>query len=127
MRKSSALILIVAALGSGIVNAQTTPANAPPRTVTALQPGLLEVTGPRENESAAAGIQKISATPGKGAREGWRVLVCQDHLRQELALPPVWEVNAQRGVDQVVDRRSFVALKKRVDRPFVDPSLDVRR
>jgi hypothetical protein len=37
-------------------------------TVKAVQPGLLEVTGPRVNEVVAAGIQKITATPGKGAR-----------------------------------------------------------
>jgi hypothetical protein len=33
--------------------------------VTAVQPGLLEVTGPRVNDAVSAGIQKITATPGK--------------------------------------------------------------
>jgi hypothetical protein len=43
-------------------------AKAPAGTVKAIQPGLLEVSGPRVNEVLAAGIQKITATPGKGAR-----------------------------------------------------------
>ena len=37
-------------------------------TIKAVQPGLFEVAGPRVNEVVAAGIQKITATPGKGAR-----------------------------------------------------------
>ena len=31
-----------------------------------VQPGLLEATGPRVHEAVAAGIQKITAAPGKG-------------------------------------------------------------
>lgn len=50
------------------VHAQQAAAPAVTPTVKAVQPGLLEVTGPRVNEAIAAGIQKISATPGKGAR-----------------------------------------------------------
>ena len=65
MRKSSAIVLIVAALGLAVANAQPAPAPAPTRTVKAVQPGLLEVTGPRVNEAAAAGIQKITATASK--------------------------------------------------------------
>jgi hypothetical protein len=65
MRKLSAVVLIAAAFGAGVLNAQTTPAAAPERTVRAIQPGLLEVTGPRVNEVYGAGIQKITATPGK--------------------------------------------------------------
>jgi hypothetical protein len=41
---------------------------APAGSVKAIQPGLLEVSGPRVNEVIAAGIQKITATPGKGVR-----------------------------------------------------------
>ena len=37
-------------------------------TVKAVQPGLFEVAGPRVNEVKDAGIQKITATPGKGGR-----------------------------------------------------------
>ena len=34
----------------------------------AIQPGLFEVAGPRVSEVTAAGIQSITATPGKGGR-----------------------------------------------------------
>jgi hypothetical protein len=37
-------------------------------TIKAVQPGLFEVAGPRVNEVMGAGIQKITATPGKGVR-----------------------------------------------------------
>ena len=42
------------------------PAPSAPAKVTAVQPGLLEVTGGRVNDAVAAGIQKITA---KGAKE----------------------------------------------------------
>jgi len=48
--------------------AAATAAATAPTTVKSVQPGLLEVAGPRVNEVVAAGIQKITATPGKGAR-----------------------------------------------------------
>ncbi len=65
MRNVYAIVLIAAALGAGMTNAQTPPAAAPARTVKAIQPGLLEVTGPRVNDAVGAGIQKITAVPGK--------------------------------------------------------------
>ena len=65
MRNLYAVVLIAAALGAGMTNAQTPPAAAPARTVKAIQPGLLEVTGPRVNDAVGAGIQKITAVPGK--------------------------------------------------------------
>ncbi len=65
MCKLSAVVLIAAALGAGVINAQTTPAAVPERTVKAIQPGLLEVTGPRVSEVYGAGIEKITATPGR--------------------------------------------------------------
>ena len=68
MHKLSAILLIAAALGVAVANAQPAPAAAPARTVKAVQPGLLEVTGPRINDALAAGILKLTATPGKGAR-----------------------------------------------------------
>jgi hypothetical protein len=68
MHKLSSVILLAAVLGVGVAHAQTAPAPAPARTVKAVQPGLLEVTGPRVNEAVAAGIQKINAVPGKGRR-----------------------------------------------------------
>ena len=68
MRKVFAVALIAAAMGVGVSHAQTTPAAAPARTVKAIQPGLLEATGPRVNEAVAAGILKVVATPGKGGK-----------------------------------------------------------
>jgi len=71
------LALLAAALVTGPALAQTpapAPANAPAATapaagtVKAVQPGLLEVAGPRVNEVMAAGIRTITATPGKGGR-----------------------------------------------------------
>jgi hypothetical protein len=67
MRKLSAIVL-AAALGAGMTHAQTAPTAPPARTVTAVQPGLLEVTGPHVNDVYGSGIQKITATPGKGSR-----------------------------------------------------------
>jgi hypothetical protein len=68
MRNLPAIVLIAAALGAGVTGAQTAPAASPERTVKAVQPGLLEVTGPHVNDIYGAGIQKITATPGKGGR-----------------------------------------------------------
>mgnify|MGYP006320309011 CR=1 FL=1 len=68
MRKLHLVLFAAAAIVTGAVLAQTpAPAAAatPARTVKAVQPGLLEVTGPRVNDAVAAGIQKITATPGK--------------------------------------------------------------
>ena len=79
MRKSH-LSVLVAALIAAPVFAQSpapAPAAAPAPavvktpaggTIKAVQPGLFEVAGPRVNEVLGAGIQKISATPGKGLR-----------------------------------------------------------
>ena len=65
MRKLSAIVVIAAAaaLGAGTIQAQN-PAPAT-RTVKEVQPGLLEATGPRVHEAVGAGIQKLTATPGK--------------------------------------------------------------
>src|SRR6476661_5154269 len=68
MLRLPVIVLIAAALGVAVANAQPAPAAAPPRTVKELQPGLLEVTGPRVNDAVAAGIAKLTATPGKGGR-----------------------------------------------------------
>jgi hypothetical protein len=79
------IALLAAVVVTGTALAQTpapapAPAKAPPAataapaaaapagTVKAIQPGLLEVSGPRVNEVQAAGIKKITATPGKGSR-----------------------------------------------------------
>ena len=73
MHKLFAILIAWAAFGIAVSNAQTT-APAPPAkaaatgTVKALQPGLFEVAGPRVNDAVAAGITKITATPGKGWR-----------------------------------------------------------
>jgi hypothetical protein len=42
------------------------PAPSAPAKVTAVQPGLLEVTGGRVNDAVGAGIQKITAKAGTG-------------------------------------------------------------
>ena len=68
MRKLSAVVLISAALGAGMIHAQTAPAGTTTRSIKAVQPGLFEVAGPRVGEALAAGITKITATPGKGGR-----------------------------------------------------------
>jgi hypothetical protein len=72
------LALLAAAVVAGPALAQTpapAPAKAPATTTTAagttvkaVQPGLFEVAGPKVNEVIAVGIQKITATPGKGGR-----------------------------------------------------------
>jgi len=58
------LVFLAAAFAASSALAQA-PAAV---TVKAVQPGLLEVAGPRVNEVVAVGIQKITAAPGKGAR-----------------------------------------------------------
>ncbi|MDH5285351.1 MAG: hypothetical protein OEX23_01795 [Betaproteobacteria bacterium] len=87
MRPSTALLVAaVSALFAGALSAQTVaPAAAPAKpaaaapaaaakpaaaapVIKAAQPGLIEVSGPRVNEVVAAGIQKITAVPGKGNR-----------------------------------------------------------
>ena len=67
-RNLSAVILIAAALGAGLTHAQAPAAMPMARTVKAVQPGLLEVTGPRVSEALAGGLTKITATPGKGGK-----------------------------------------------------------
>jgi len=68
------LVFLAAAFASGALLAQTPAATAPAAgTVKAVQPGLVEVAGPRVNEAIAIGITKITATPGKG----WRSIVVQ--------------------------------------------------
>ena len=66
MHKLSAVVLLSAALGASVIHAQTAPAGVTTRSVKAVQPGLLEVAGPRVNEALDAGIIKITAAPGKG-------------------------------------------------------------
>ena len=73
MHRLSPILIVLAAFGVTASNAQvaapTPPAKAAATgTVKALQPGLIEVAGPRVNEAIAAGITKIEATPGKGFR-----------------------------------------------------------
>ena len=65
MHKLFAVVLISAALGAGMIHAQTAPAGATTRSEKAVQPGLFEVAGPRVSEANAAGITKIVAAPGK--------------------------------------------------------------
>ncbi len=64
----SAVVLIAAALGAGPTYAQAPTPMPMARTVKAVQPGLLDVTGPRVSEALGAGVVKIVATPGKGAK-----------------------------------------------------------
>lgn len=71
------VVLVAAAVAAAPALAQTpapAPAKAPAAaapatgTVKAVQPGLLEVAGPRVNEVMAADIQKITAVTNKGSR-----------------------------------------------------------
>jgi len=76
MRKLHVALLVFAVV-AGPALAQT-PAAAPAKApaamapaagkVKAVQPGLFDVSGPRVNDAIAAGIEKITATPGKGRR-----------------------------------------------------------
>jgi hypothetical protein len=92
MSKLLTALIVATAFGAGVVHAQTaapapnvpgpagrttgtqgsgaaaTAAAQAPTTTKAVQPGVVEVFGPRANELAANGIQKITAAPGKGAR-----------------------------------------------------------
>jgi hypothetical protein len=77
MRNMIASLLVIAvALGTSVTFAQTPAPGAAPAgavKVKAVQPGLLEVSGPRVNEVVAAGIQKITATTATG----WRAIAIQ--------------------------------------------------
>ena len=65
-------VVICAAVAQ--ITAEAAAAMAPAGgTVKAVQPGLFEIAGPRFNEAVAAGIQKITAAPGKG----WRSITVQ--------------------------------------------------
>ena len=68
MRNLIAVTVIATALGAGMTQAQTPTPMPMARTVKAVQPGLLDVTGPRVSEALAAGLTKITATPGKGGK-----------------------------------------------------------
>ena len=68
MHKLSAVVLLSAALGVTVIHAQTAPAGVTTRSVKAIQPGLFEVAGPRVHEASAAGLMKITAAPGMGAK-----------------------------------------------------------
>jgi hypothetical protein len=73
MNMLSSFLIVLLAFFVTASNAQTTAPAAPAKpaatgTVKALQPGLFEVSGPRVNDAVAAGITKITATPGKGMR-----------------------------------------------------------
>ncbi len=70
-KKIAAALFVMTAMGAGGAMAQTAApakAAAPASSVKAIQPGLFEVAGPKVNEVIAAGINKITATPGKGFR-----------------------------------------------------------
>ena len=68
MRKLSTIVLLTAALGAGMIHAQTAPAGTTTRSIKAIQPGLFEVAGPRVLEASAAGLTKITAAPGMGGK-----------------------------------------------------------
>ena len=68
MRTLAVILFAVAALGATSSNAQSATKTAAPVTVKAVEPGLYEVAGERVQQVAAAGVQKITATPGKGRR-----------------------------------------------------------
>ena len=68
MHNLFAVTMIAVAMSAGMSQAQTPPAAGAERTVKAVQPGLVEVAGPRVNDAYNAGISKIVATPGKGGK-----------------------------------------------------------
>jgi hypothetical protein len=93
MRKLATALFVAAAFGAGVTHAQTaapapgattgpaarttgtqgtgaaaTAAAKAPATVKSIQPGLVEVAGPRVSEATAVGIQKISAKGATGGR-----------------------------------------------------------
>ena len=68
MQNLFAVAVIAVAMSAGMSQAQTPPAAGAQRTVKAIQPGLVEVAGPRVNDAYNAGISKIVATPGKGGK-----------------------------------------------------------
>jgi hypothetical protein len=67
---AAALFIMTAMAAGGAMAQAAAPAKAAAATgtVKAIQPGLFEVAGPKVNDVIAAGIQKITATPGKGVR-----------------------------------------------------------
>jgi hypothetical protein len=70
-KKIAAALFVMTAVAAGGAMAQAAApakAAAPANSVKAIQPGLFEVAGPKVNDVIAAGIQKITATPGKGWR-----------------------------------------------------------
>jgi hypothetical protein len=76
MRKLAVVLFVMTAFEATVSTAQTaSPASAANAstgtTVKYIQPGLVEVAGPRVNEVVGAGIKRITATPGKG----WRSIV----------------------------------------------------
>lgn len=72
MHKLAVVLFVVTAFCTASSNAQTA-APATTTTVKYIQPGLVEVVGPRVNEVVGAGITRITATPGKG----WRSITVQ--------------------------------------------------
>ena len=58
--------VVVAALATGLANAQTAPASAPEAP---LQPGLAALVAPRDAALRAAGVQQIIARTGKQRRD----------------------------------------------------------
>ncbi len=68
MRTIAFILIVVAALGATVSNAQSAAKTTAPVTVTAVEPGLYAVAGARVQQVAAAGVQKITAMPGKDRR-----------------------------------------------------------
>ena len=61
-------MMVAIFLGSAIAAPAFAQPAATPVKITSVQPGLVEVSGGRINQAVAAGITKITATPGKGNR-----------------------------------------------------------
>ena len=68
MRTLASILFVVAAVVATPSYAQSATKSVGTVSVTAVEPGLFEVAGARVQQVAAAGVQSITATPGKGRR-----------------------------------------------------------
>ena len=82
MRKLSAVVLISAALGAGMIHAQAAPAGVTTRSVKAVQPGLFEVAGPRVNEARCRGHHQDHRRAWQGGKIHRSGIAVGRHLLQ---------------------------------------------
>lgn len=119
MRRLATILFGLAVLGIAPSSAQTTAPTQPAKaaatgTVKAIQPGLFEVAGPLASEAIAAGITKITATPGKG----WRSILIQSpwgdsyHGWPKNMKQVPFTITAARGGSATIDAPGFTNANK---------------